>query len=130
LPAVNVTTNGRARRDDETQRQQLRRSATLAALAFIGLIAIDYVIVLTLHPEVDILWCAAWRAVGALVTFAGRPIFARRGRSGRTQTLIASILVLAGAIAAGHRARVYDAVILKTLGATRPMLIGTYTAEY
>jgi putative ABC transport system permease protein len=45
-------------------------------------------------------------------------------------TLIASILVLAGAIAAGHRARVYDAVILKTLGATRPMLIGTYATEY
>jgi putative ABC transport system permease protein len=45
-------------------------------------------------------------------------------------TLIASILVLAGAIAAGHRARVYDAVILKTLGASRPMLIGTYATEY
>lgn len=45
-------------------------------------------------------------------------------------TLIASVLVLAGAIAAGHRARVYDAVILKTLGATRPMLIGTYATEY
>lgn len=45
-------------------------------------------------------------------------------------TLIASVLVLAGAIAAGHRARVYDAVILKTLGASRPMLIGTYATEY
>ena len=93
LPPVNGPLNARARRDDETQRQQLRRSAILAALAFIGLIAIDYVIVLTLYPEVDILWCAGWRAVGALVTFAGRPIFARRGRSGRTQTLIASILL-------------------------------------
>ena len=34
-------------------------------------------------------------------------------------TLIAAVLVLGGALAAGHRHRVYDAVILKTLGATR-----------
>ena len=34
-------------------------------------------------------------------------------------TLIAAVLVLAGALAAGHRHRVYDAVVLKTLGATR-----------
>ncbi len=34
-------------------------------------------------------------------------------------TLIAAALVLGGALAAGHRHRVYDAVILKTLGATR-----------
>ena len=32
--------------------------------------------------------------------------------------LVASLLVLAGALAAGHRARLYDAVVLKTLGAT------------
>ncbi len=34
-------------------------------------------------------------------------------------TLLAGILVLAGAMAAGHRARVYDAVVMKVLGATR-----------
>ena len=34
-------------------------------------------------------------------------------------TLLAAVLVLGGALAAGHRHRVYDAVILKTLGATR-----------
>ena len=33
-------------------------------------------------------------------------------------TLAAGILVLGGAIAAGHRRRVYDAVLLKVLGAT------------
>jgi putative ABC transport system permease protein len=45
-------------------------------------------------------------------------------------TLIASILVLAGALAAGHHTRVYDAVILKTLGATRRRLILVYALEY
>jgi predicted lysophospholipase L1 biosynthesis ABC-type transport system permease subunit len=40
-------------------------------------------------------------------------------RGAASITLIASILVLAGALAAGHRHRLYDAVILKTLGATR-----------
>jgi putative ABC transport system permease protein len=39
-------------------------------------------------------------------------------------------LVLGGALAAGHRHRVYDAVILKTLGATRARLLGAYTIEY
>jgi len=39
-------------------------------------------------------------------------------------------LVLGGALAAGHRYRVYDAVILKTLGATRGLLIGAYAIEY
>lgn len=44
--------------------------------------------------------------------------------------LVASLLVLAGALAAGHRARLYDAVILKTLGATRWKLLGAYMLEY
>jgi putative ABC transport system permease protein len=45
-------------------------------------------------------------------------------------TLLAAALVLGGALAASHRHRVYDAVILKTLGATRARLIGAYTIEY
>ena len=45
-------------------------------------------------------------------------------------TLISAILVLGGALAAGHRHRVYDAVILKTLGATRGRLLGAYALEY
>lgn len=45
-------------------------------------------------------------------------------------TLIASVLVLAGALAAGHRNRIYDAVILKTLGATRARLMKAYALEY
>ncbi len=45
-------------------------------------------------------------------------------------TLIASIMVLAGALAAGNRNRIYDAVILKTLGATRTRLLLAYCYEY
>ncbi len=45
-------------------------------------------------------------------------------------TVVASILVLAGALGAGHRARIYDAVILKALGATRGRLILAYILEY
>ena len=51
-------------------------------------------------------------------------------RGASSVTLIASILVLAGALAAGHHNRVYDAVILKTLGATRSRLLLAYGAEY
>lgn len=40
------------------------------------------------------------------------------------------MLVLSGALAAGNRARTHDAVILKTLGATRAMLIRAFTYEY
>lgn len=45
-------------------------------------------------------------------------------------TLLAGILVLAGAMAAGHRHRVYDAVVLKVLGATRQRILTTYMVEY
>ncbi|RUW95741.1 FtsX-like permease family protein, partial [Mesorhizobium sp. M8A.F.Ca.ET.059.01.1.1] len=44
--------------------------------------------------------------------------------------LIASVLVLAGALAAGNRARIHDAVVLKTLGATRTTLISAFSLEY
>ncbi|MEJ0070785.1 MAG: FtsX-like permease family protein [Pseudomonadota bacterium] len=45
-------------------------------------------------------------------------------------TLVAGILVLAGAMVAGHQRRVYDAVVLKVLGATRRDLVGAYLIEY
>ena len=44
--------------------------------------------------------------------------------------VFAGVLVLAGAIAAGHRKRIYDAVVLKVLGATRKDLIIAYALEY
>jgi putative ABC transport system permease protein len=63
--------------------------------------------------------------IGSVVTNLALAI---RGAS--SVTLISAILVLGGALAAGHRHRVYDAVILKTLGATRIRLLGAYALEY
>ena len=51
-------------------------------------------------------------------------------RSTALVTLIAGLLVLAGAIAAGHRRRVYDAVVLKVLGATRWRVLRAFLLEY
>jgi putative ABC transport system permease protein len=45
-------------------------------------------------------------------------------------TLLAGALVLAGAIASGHRRRVYDSVVLKVLGATRRDVLAAYLTEY
>jgi putative ABC transport system permease protein len=44
--------------------------------------------------------------------------------------LAAGTLVLGGAIAAGHHQRVYDAVVLKVLGATRGAVIRAFLIEY
>jgi putative ABC transport system permease protein len=65
------------------------------------------------------------QTVGSVVTNLALAI---RGAS--AITLISAILVLGGALAAGHRHRVYDAVILKTLGATRARLLAAYALEY
>ena len=45
-------------------------------------------------------------------------------------TIAAGALVLAGTIAAGHRRRVYDAVVFKVLGAGRGRVLGGYLLEY
>ena len=60
----------------------------------------------------------ALEAIGAIVA---NLVLAIRGAS--ALTLLVAALVLGGALAAGHRHRVYDAVILKTLGATRRRLL-------
>lgn len=44
--------------------------------------------------------------------------------------VLAGILVLAGAMAAGHRHRVYDSVIMKVLGAVRADVLRAYVIEY
>ena len=51
-------------------------------------------------------------------------------RAAAAVALIASVLVLSGALAAGNRARIHDAVVLKTLGATRGTLISAFSLEY
>ena len=67
----------------------------------------------------------ALQAIDALV---GRLALAIRGAS--SVAIAASILVLAGAVAAGRRTRVYEAVVLKVLGATRRRLLAAYLMEY
>ena len=67
-------------------------------------------------------------ALEAVSDLVGQLAIAIRGAS--SVALAASVLVLAGALAAGHRARLYDAVVLKTLGATRSRLLGAYALEY
>jgi putative ABC transport system permease protein len=47
-----------------------------------------------------------------------------------TITLAAGALVLAGAIAATHRRRVYESIVLKVLGATRRQIAGSFLIEY
>ncbi|HWP26290.1 MAG TPA: FtsX-like permease family protein [Xanthobacteraceae bacterium] len=67
----------------------------------------------------------ALEALGGLVS---RLVIAVEGAS--LIALLSAALVLGGALAAGHRYRVYDAVILKTLGATRTWLVTAYALEY
>jgi putative ABC transport system permease protein len=64
---------------------------------------------------------AANRILGGIATAAGATA---------SITLIAGVLVLGGAIAAGHRRRVYDAVILKVLGADRRNIMRAYLMEF
>ncbi|TXN20282.1 FtsX-like permease family protein [Methylobacterium sp. WL9] len=51
-------------------------------------------------------------------------------RGASVVAVLASLFVLAGAIAAGHRTRLYDAVVLKVLGASRRRLMIAYGIEY
>lgn len=51
-------------------------------------------------------------------------------RAASLVTILAGLLVLAGAIAAGQRARLYDSTVLKVLGATRARIAGIYAVEY
>lgn len=45
-------------------------------------------------------------------------------------TLVVGVLVLAGSMVASHRRRVYDAVVLKVLGAKRSRVVGAFAMEY
>jgi putative ABC transport system permease protein len=67
-------------------------------------------------------------ALDSIDTLVGNLILALRGAS--SITLIAAALVLGGGLAASQRFRIYDAVVLKTLGATRAKLLAAYALEY
>ena len=51
-------------------------------------------------------------------------------RGANALTLLTGVLVLAGALAAGLSERIYDAVVLKTYGASRRQLIAAFVIEY
>ena len=67
-------------------------------------------------------------ALTAIADMMSQLAVAIRGAS--SVALAASILVLAGALAAGRRSRTHDAVVLKTLGATRGQLLKAILYEY
>jgi putative ABC transport system permease protein len=67
-------------------------------------------------------------ALDALNDIMAQLTLAIRAASGIA--LASSILVLAGAIAAGQQTKMYEGVILKTLGATRGRLLRTLLYEY
>ncbi len=68
------------------------------------------------------------QAVKTVADLAGGLLMSLRAASGIA--LVAAALVLAGTMAAGYRARLYDAAILKTLGAERKVLIRAYALEF
>ncbi len=67
----------------------------------------------------------ALQAVGRVVGLIGVAV-----RLTALVALAAGALVLGGAIAASHRRRVYDAVVLKVLGATRRTILAGFLIEY
>jgi putative ABC transport system permease protein len=67
-------------------------------------------------------------ALDAAAAIAGELAFAIRCAS--SVALLASILVLGGAIDAGQDARTHEAVVLKTLGAAKARLLAAYAYEY
>jgi putative ABC transport system permease protein len=51
-------------------------------------------------------------------------------RAAASVAILAGIAVLVGALAASRRARIYDSVVLKMLGATRPRILAAQAAEF
>ncbi|MFN7000799.1 MAG: ABC transporter permease, partial [Elioraea tepidiphila] len=51
-------------------------------------------------------------------------------RAAASVAILAGIAVLVGALAASRRARIYDSVILKMLGATRPRILAAQALEF
>ena len=66
----------------------------------------------------------ALAAVNRIIGMIGRAV-----RLTALVTVGAGALVLGGAVAAGHRRRVYDAVVLKVLGATRGVITRAFLIE-
>jgi putative ABC transport system permease protein len=67
-------------------------------------------------------------ALDAVSNLLGKLVLAVRAASGLA--IATGLLVLSGALATSLSARTYDAVVLKTFGATRPQLIAVYAVEF
>jgi putative ABC transport system permease protein len=67
----------------------------------------------------------ALQSVAEIMTAVGTAIQATAA-----VTLLAGVLVLAGAVVAGHHRRVYEAVVLKVLGATRADVARAFLLEH
>ncbi len=67
-------------------------------------------------------------ALAAIDKIAGQLALAARVAAGLA--IVTAVLALASALAAGQRARLHDAVVLKTLGATRGWLAAAYAMEF
>jgi putative ABC transport system permease protein len=67
-------------------------------------------------------------ALAAIDKIAGQLALAARAAAGLA--IVTAVLALASALASGQRARLHDAVVLKTLGATRPWLAAAYALEF
>ncbi|HEY8213738.1 MAG TPA: FtsX-like permease family protein, partial [Methylocystis sp.] len=67
-------------------------------------------------------------ALPAIDRIAGQLALAARAAAGLA--IVTAVLALASALASGQRARLHDAVVLKTLGATRPWLAAAYALEF
>jgi putative ABC transport system permease protein len=103
----------------------------IATLAYPGGSSIDEEVAL-LRAVADAFPAVATVRVRDALDAAGQIVsnltLAIRGAS--ALTLLMAVLVLSGALAAGQRHRVYDAIILKTIGATRLRLLSAYALEY
>jgi putative ABC transport system permease protein len=67
-------------------------------------------------------------ALDAVSNLLGKLVLAVRAASGLA--IATGLLVLSGALATSLSARTYDAVVLKTFGATRSQLIAVYAVEF
>jgi putative ABC transport system permease protein len=67
-------------------------------------------------------------ALAAIDKIAGQLALAARAAAGLA--IVTAVLALASALASGQRARIHDAVVLKTLGATRVWLATAYALEF
>ena len=67
-------------------------------------------------------------AIDIVSGLLGQMLSAIRGAN--VLTLLTGVLVLAGALAAGLSDRLYEAVVLKTYGASKRQLVGAFVIEY